>query len=78
MKNRQQQKQVLDKPNLQPVKKSSSSSKPPVAKPAVVKDPGEKAHRMSASGFGEGSVEGRQKEQNQPIRPIVHQSENQT
>ena len=40
MRNRQQQKQVLDKPNLHPEKKSSSSSsKPAVVPPAVVKDP---------------------------------------
>ena len=46
MRNRQQQKQVLDKPNLHPEKKktSSSSSKPNVAPPApgpakAVKDP---------------------------------------
>ena len=39
MRNRQQQKQVLDKPNLHPEanKKSTSSKKPPVA--AAVRDP---------------------------------------
>ena len=37
MRNRQQQKQVLDKPNLHPEKKSSSSSKPVVPPAPVVK-----------------------------------------